>query len=163
MTHCWAHWVWTPPPGDAGFCWGPLRWTATFFLLAAASAVAPIVYDLQIRRVTVDRRREWSRLSFPLGTSERPPLTLLKKKRRKLLIFQHTHTNDSSGHEDLPPDNMKRFSKPLSHMVVAAWLAILSSSSYTIMIFPETFFYVVVKVKCYVSAPLASLNIIAWK
>ncbi len=44
-----------------------------------------------------------------------------------------------------PPDNMKRFSKPLSHMVVAAWLAILSSSSYKIMIFPDAFFCIVVK------------------
>lgn len=41
-----------------------------------------------------------------------------------------------------PPDSMKRFWKPRSHMAVAAWAAILSSSSYTMMILPETFFYI---------------------
>lgn len=51
----------------------------------------------------------------------------------------------SRRHDDSPPDNIKRFSKPLSHMVVAAWLAILSSSSYKIMIFPDAFFCVTVK------------------
>lgn len=43
--------------------------------------------------------------------------------------------------DTLPPDSIKRFSKPRWHMVVAAWLASLSSSSYTMMIFPVAFFY----------------------
>lgn len=45
--------------------------------------------------------------------------------------------------DTLPPDSINRFSNPRSHMVVAAWLAILSSSSYTMMIFPAAFFYTV--------------------
>lgn len=43
--------------------------------------------------------------------------------------------------DTLPPDSMYRFSNPRSHMMVADWLAILSSSSYTMMIFPDAFFY----------------------
>lgn len=67
------------------------------------------------------------------------------------LCFSNTQPSQmptNNRQKDSPPDNIKRFSKPLSHMVVAAWLAILSSSSYTIMILPEAFFYIVVKVKC---------------
>lgn len=45
--------------------------------------------------------------------------------------------------EHSPPDSINRFSNPRSHMVVAAWLAILSSSSYTMRIFPAAFFYTV--------------------
>lgn len=63
--------------------------------------------------------------------------------RPMLFNTQPSKIPRNSRNKASPPDSMKRFSKPLSHMVVAAWLAILSSSSYTIMIFPDEFFYIV--------------------